>query len=77
MALYSSVDLEQQSRDAISQFSLPSGATATFVFGGLRPPGQQPELEVTGERFHQTARFWKAWAAPWEFPAGLHPSRPD
>jgi GH15 family glucan-1,4-alpha-glucosidase len=63
MALYSSVVLAQQSQDAITHFSLEAGATATFVFGGQRPQGQPPEMELLGERFQRTSRFWKKWIA--------------
>jgi len=63
MALYSTVALQQDSQDVISNFELQAGATATFVLGGLRPPGQQPEMELIGQRFQQTSRFWKTWIA--------------
>ncbi len=63
MALYSSSNLQQQSQDVISEFTLAAGATATFIFGGLRPQGQQPEMEFVGERFQRTSRFWKSWIA--------------
>ncbi len=63
MALYSTAALEQDAQDVISHFSLRAGATATFVFGGLRPQGQMPEMELVGQRFQQTARFWKTWIA--------------
>ena len=63
MALYSTVGLEQHSEDVISDFNLQAGATATFVLGGLRPPDQQPEMELIGQRFQQTSRFWKTWIA--------------
>ena len=63
MALYSTAALEQHCQDAISDFSLQAGTTATFVFGALRPPGQQPELGFVGQRFKETARFWKSWIA--------------
>jgi GH15 family glucan-1,4-alpha-glucosidase len=63
MALYSTSVLRQQSQDVISEFTLQAGETATFVLGGLRPQGQRPEMELVGERFQQTARFWKAWIA--------------
>jgi GH15 family glucan-1,4-alpha-glucosidase len=49
--------------DVTAQFSLQSGETATFVFGGSRPQGQHPEMSLIGERFQQTARFWKGWIA--------------
>ncbi len=63
MALHSTVALEERCQDAISDFSLQAGATATFVFGRLRPAGQRPEMELLGQRFQQTARFWKIWIA--------------
>jgi GH15 family glucan-1,4-alpha-glucosidase len=63
MALYSTTALQQQSQGAASSFSLHAGATATFVFGGLRAEGQQPELEFVKQRFLETARFWKTWIA--------------
>ena len=63
MALYSTVALERHSQDVISKLDLQAGETATFVFGGVRPPGQQPEMELVGQRFQQTSRFWKTWIA--------------
>ena len=63
MALYSSAALRQQSQEVISELTLAAGDTATFIFGGLRPPGQQPEMEFVGERFQRTSRFWKSWIA--------------
>ena len=63
MALYSSATLQQQSQDVVSELTLAAGATATFIFGGLRPQGQQPEMEFVRERFHHTSRFWKSWIA--------------
>jgi GH15 family glucan-1,4-alpha-glucosidase len=63
LALYSTTALQQQSEDIVSDFTLRAGETATFVFGGVRPPGQQPEMEFVEERFHKTAQFWKAWIA--------------
>jgi len=63
LALYSSVALERNSQDAIAHFRLPAGATATFVFGARRPQGQQPEMDLVGQRFQRTAQFWKAWIA--------------
>ncbi|HET9402279.1 MAG TPA: glycoside hydrolase family 15 protein [Candidatus Acidoferrales bacterium] len=63
LALYSNSALRQQSQDAISEFSLRAGERATFVFGAVRPEGQQPELEFVEQRFRETARFWKGWIA--------------
>src|SRR3989454_8902140 len=61
MALYSTVALRQQSRDVISEFSLRAGERTTFVFDGVRPQGQQPEMEFVEQRFQQTAQVWKSW----------------
>ena len=63
LALYSTIALQQQSQDAISEFSLRAGEKVTFVFGGVRPQGQQPEMEFVEQRFQETARFWKEWIA--------------
>jgi GH15 family glucan-1,4-alpha-glucosidase len=63
MALYSTVPLEQHSQGVISNFELQAGATATFVLGGVRPHGQRPEMQLVGQRFQQTSRFWKRWIA--------------
>lgn len=63
MGLYSNLPLAEQAQDVTSDFSLQAGATATFVLGELRPQGQRPETEHAGQRFQQTARFWKTWIA--------------
>jgi GH15 family glucan-1,4-alpha-glucosidase len=63
LALYSTIPLRQESQDAACEFSLRAGERATFVFGGVRPQGQQPEMEFVEQRFHETARFWKGWIA--------------
>ena len=61
MALYSTVALRQESTDVASEFRLRAGESATFVFGGVRAQGEQPEMEFVEQRFHETARFWKTW----------------
>jgi GH15 family glucan-1,4-alpha-glucosidase len=63
MALYSTIALEQASKDAALSFTLRAGENATFIFGGLRPQLQRPEMGRVEERFHETARFWRKWAA--------------
>ena len=63
MALYSTVDLRQQSQDVTAEFRLRAGETVTFVFGGVRAQGDPPEMQFVEQRFHETARFWKAWIA--------------
>jgi GH15 family glucan-1,4-alpha-glucosidase len=63
LALYSTIPLRSESQDATCEFCLRAGERATFVFGGIRPKGQQPEMEFVEQRFHETARFWKGWIA--------------
>ena len=65
MALCStcSLSLKAQSQDVISECTLAAGDTATFIFGGRRPAGKRPEMELVGKRFQRTSRFWKAWIA--------------
>jgi GH15 family glucan-1,4-alpha-glucosidase len=63
MALYSTQELQQQSQDITSEFTLQAGATATFVLGAVRKEGQPPEMELLSERFRDTSRFWKSWIA--------------
>src|SRR5262245_34718723 len=61
MALYSSVAFERESQDIISEFRLRAGETASFVFGGVRAEGEQPEMDLLGQRFLDTGQFWKTW----------------
>jgi GH15 family glucan-1,4-alpha-glucosidase len=63
MGLYSTTALEQHSQDVVSHFKLQTGESATFVLGVPRPRGQRPEIELLGQRFHQTSHFWKKWIA--------------
>src|SRR5215471_11039356 len=56
MALYSTVPLSKECEDICAQFSLEAGKRATFVFGGIRPQGEPPEMELVGQRFQQTVR---------------------
>ncbi|HUN60657.1 MAG TPA: glycoside hydrolase family 15 protein [Candidatus Sulfotelmatobacter sp.] len=63
MALYSTVAVKQDSQDVLAEFTLQAGATATFVFGAVRPQGQPPEMSLLGHRFRHTVRFWKKWIA--------------
>lgn len=63
MVLYSTVALRQHSQDAISDFSVLPGATATFVLRGLSPQEKPPEMHFTKQLFHETAVFWKTWIA--------------
>ncbi|HEV2732604.1 MAG TPA: glycoside hydrolase family 15 protein [Terriglobales bacterium] len=61
MSLYSTVAVQQQSNDAISAFTLKAGETATFILGSSRAEGQPPEMDLIGQRFLNTAQFWKGW----------------
>jgi GH15 family glucan-1,4-alpha-glucosidase len=63
LALYSTIALRQQSQDVTSEFTLRAGERVTFVFGGVRPKEQPPEMEFVELRFHETARFWREWIA--------------
>jgi len=63
LALYSTIDLREESADVTATFRLRAGEKATFVFGAARGQGQQPEMEFIEQRFHQTARFWRQWIA--------------
>jgi GH15 family glucan-1,4-alpha-glucosidase len=63
MALYSTIPLQQEGQDATAEFRLSAGESVTFLFGRTRSPEQQPEMERIGERFYQTARFWRKWIA--------------
>jgi GH15 family glucan-1,4-alpha-glucosidase len=63
MALYSTVELREQSQDVTAEFRLRAGEKVTFVFGGVRAQGDPPEMQLVEQRFHETARFWKAWIA--------------
>jgi GH15 family glucan-1,4-alpha-glucosidase len=63
IALYSTTPLEQHTQDVVSNVRLRAGETARFVLGAPRPAGEQPEMALLGQRFHETARFWKKWIA--------------
>ncbi len=63
LALYTTIPLKRESQDVTSEFKLRAGERVTFVFGGVRPQGQQPEMEFVEQRFKETARFWKGWIA--------------
>lgn len=63
MALHSTVSLRESSQDAISDFDLAAGETATFVLGQLRADGREPEMSFIEQRFLKTSGFWKAWIA--------------
>ena len=61
MALYSQAGLERDAEGVRAQFNLRTGQRMTFVFGGVRPQGEPPEMSSVQERFHQTVSFWKNW----------------
>ena len=63
LSLYSTVTLKQEYQDMTSLFTLKAGEKASFVLGPSRTQGQPPEMDLVGERFLQTRRFWKTWIA--------------
>jgi GH15 family glucan-1,4-alpha-glucosidase len=63
MSLYSSIAIRQESQDVTSEFTLQAGETATFLLGGLRAKGEQPEMDLLAQRFLDTGQFWKTWIA--------------
>jgi GH15 family glucan-1,4-alpha-glucosidase len=63
MALYSTIPLEQEGQDATAHFTLRSGETITFLFGGVHPQLQRPNMETIQARFQETSDFWRKWIA--------------
>jgi GH15 family glucan-1,4-alpha-glucosidase len=61
MSLYATVDLEQQSQDVRSAFTLKAGERANFVLGAPWAKRQPPEMNLVEHRFFDTAQFWKTW----------------
>jgi len=61
MSLYSTTALREDDEDVTGDFCLQAGARATFLLGGMRPAGEQPEIQLLEQRFQQTSRFWKEW----------------
>jgi GH15 family glucan-1,4-alpha-glucosidase len=61
MSLYSSVAIGQQAQDTTADFSLQAGESATFLLGAVSAKGEEPEMELLGQRFLDTAQFWKTW----------------
>jgi len=61
LSLYSTVAVQQQSKDVVSDFTLNAGETATFILGSPRAKGQPPEMALIGRRLFDTAQFWKSW----------------
>ena len=63
LALCSTIAMRKEAQDAVSAFTLRAGEKVAFVFGGVRPSGEPPEMELLDQRFQETARFWKGWIA--------------
>jgi GH15 family glucan-1,4-alpha-glucosidase len=61
MSLHSTVSLQKQSQDVTSEFTLKAGETASFILGSPRAQGAPAELGLLGNRFFDSAQFWKAW----------------
>jgi GH15 family glucan-1,4-alpha-glucosidase len=61
LSLHSTVRLEQRDDDVTADFRLKAGESATFLFGAVRAGGQNPEMELLGQRLRDTIQFWKSW----------------
>jgi GH15 family glucan-1,4-alpha-glucosidase len=61
MALHASIPIATDGQNASAKFMLRAGEQATFIFGAAQREEGRPEMARVNERFHETARFWKAW----------------
>ncbi|HMF78307.1 MAG TPA: glycoside hydrolase family 15 protein [Bryobacteraceae bacterium] len=65
MALHGTVPLKIEGRDAIAEFTLSRGETASFAFGNVTKPGKEPkellDHQMIEERFRQTSQYWRDW----------------
>ena len=61
MSLYSTAALREDDQDVTSDFCLQAGERATFLLGGMRADGEQPEVPLLEQRFHETSLFWRKW----------------
>jgi len=61
MALHASIPITTDGQNASAKFMLRAGQQATFIFGAAQREEGRPEMARVNERFHETARFWKAW----------------
>ena len=65
MALHGSVPLEVDGQDAVAEFTLAQGETASFAFGATEPeqngPSQLLDCEVVALQHQETADYWRGW----------------
>ncbi len=65
MSLHATVPLNIDGPDAIADFTLSAGSSASFAFGALKPeetsPAQLLEPEAMERCFQLTTQYWRAW----------------
>jgi GH15 family glucan-1,4-alpha-glucosidase len=67
MTLYATVKLQTKGKDAVAEFTLSGGETATFTFGSAekRDERQAGKVDQTGfdDLLRVTSLFWKSWVS--------------
>ncbi|HYK34463.1 glycoside hydrolase family 15 protein [Alloacidobacterium sp.] len=63
MTLHSTVPVTAEGSDAIANFTLEAGQTATFTFGEAAPDTRILDPEAIENHFRQTASYWRDWIA--------------
>jgi GH15 family glucan-1,4-alpha-glucosidase len=58
MVLRATVPLTTQDTDAVAEFTLTAGQTASFIFGGV---GALPKQESFDNALRGTSRYWRDW----------------
>ncbi|HEY0786781.1 MAG TPA: glycoside hydrolase family 15 protein [Acidobacteriaceae bacterium] len=65
MGLYASVPLQVEGHDAVTEFSLSAGESASFAFGKIGSRDAGPRMALIPARieaqFQETTAFWRAW----------------
>lgn len=65
MALYATVPLEVDGLDAVADFVLNKGETASFAFGSVKTeekgPAESLDQESVKHHFELTAQYWREW----------------
>jgi GH15 family glucan-1,4-alpha-glucosidase len=61
MALHATVPLDLDSNDAVANFTLKTGETATFTFGEADPEIEILDQDAIEDHFQQTSHYWRDW----------------
>lgn len=61
MALHATVPLNLDGNDAVANFTLRPGETATFTFGEADPEIEILNQDAIEDHFQQTSRYWRDW----------------